>query len=196
MTRSKNSEVAQSPSGSTPAGEPTGGPRMGRSLLAFGAACAFAAIPLLKGPDVLSLLSLGGVAVVGASVLWRTRRAATKGQAGAAASVADELSDAARHGAMRQLLAAVLPVWRQHVGSVRTQTDEAVGSLIADLGSISDQFEATGLATGANSTAASSSALLAECEVKLQPVIATMGQIAAGKEDLVHSVTQRNSVTR
>lgn len=190
MTRSTISTAAPSHSGPDPAGRPLGGSRRVQGWLAFGAACSFAAVPLLNGPDVLSLVSLGGVAAVGASVLWRTRRAAATAQAGAAAGVADALSDAQRQGALRQLLAAVLPVWRQHVGSVRAQTDEAVGALIADLGSITDQFEATGLASSASSNAASSSALLAECEVKLQPVIATMGQIAAGKEDLVHSVTQ------
>lgn len=181
--------VAPPPAGPSASDRPAGHPRPAARWLAFGAACAFAAVPLLNGPDVLSGVSLAGVAVVGASVMYRTRRAAASAQAGAAVGVADALSDAARHGALRQLLDAVLPVWRQHVGSVRTQTDEAVGSLITDLGSITEQFDATGLAPGADS-ASSSSALLAECEVKLQPVIATMGQIAAGKEDLVHSVTQ------
>jgi len=190
MTRRMIPTAAQVNPDPTHADQPTAAPRSAYAWLACGAASGFAALPLLDGPNVLSLLSLGGVVAVGASVLWSTRRAAAKAGAGAADGVAEALSEASRLGAMRQLLEAVLPVWRQHVGSVRTQTDEAVGSLITDLGSITDQFEATGLASSASSNAASSSALLAECEVKLQPVIATMGQIASGKEDLVHSVTQ------
>lgn len=95
------------------------------------------------------------------------------------------------------LLHEVLPVWQQHVGTVRTQTDEAVNQLVASLASISDQFEAAGFKTVGTDTAGTSATLdlLTRCETELQPVIEAMNRISASKGAMAASVNELSVAT-
>jgi methyl-accepting chemotaxis protein len=97
------------------------------------------------------------------------------------------------------LLSNVLPVWRQHVGSVRQQTDDAVTGLITSFSSITEQFDKAGF-KGTDARAARDEdtviSLLKLCERELEPVIATMMRIADSKGEMSASVQQLAKMTR
>lgn len=168
-------------------------PRTGQSWRRGAAAllaCGFAVLPCLERANLTSMISLAGVVVACIALWWPdTRRA----------GLADALPVTQQHGAGSQtlstLLKGVLPVWREHVGSVRQQTDEAVGTLVGNLGEITAQFDAAGFTPLQSQRSAPSAELLSMCEAKLQPVIATMNGIAAGKGSLLESVQQLAAAT-
>ncbi|MFZ2986648.1 methyl-accepting chemotaxis protein, partial [Ideonella sp.] len=91
----------------------------------------------------------------------------------------------------------VLPVWQQHVVSVRTQTDEAISDLVVNFSSIVDQFEAAGFSGSAQAQAAgeTSLTLLTLCERQLQPVVASMNELTQSKGALADSVRGLAQVT-
>jgi methyl-accepting chemotaxis protein len=95
------------------------------------------------------------------------------------------------------LLLGVLPVWSQHVDSVRQQTDDAVGTLVGNLGSITEQFDAAGFkrSDGNGEGEPSTAHLLSRCEVQLRPVIQTMNTISASKGAMADSVKQLTAAT-
>jgi methyl-accepting chemotaxis protein len=151
--------------------------------LAYGLACALAVLPLLDKASVAAGVSAAGLVLLGAACLWRLARSAPAPQvAGAAAGPAAPALDT--------LLSQVLPVWRQHVGTVRQQTDDAVGSLVTSLSSISDQFEAAGFRTGDAADDNATADLLAACQHTLEPLIATMNGVAAGRDAMAGNVQQ------
>ena len=129
-----------------------------------------------------------GVTAVALVALWR-RAGPAPAATGAPASTQVVPQDVA------PLLLAVLPVWSQHVGSVRQQTDEAVGALVGNLGSITEQFDAAGFKRNDGQGEPSTAHLLAQCEVQLQPVIQTMNTISASKGAMAASVKQLTSAT-
>ncbi len=90
---------------------------------------------------------------------------------------------------LSRLLVALLPVWRQHVDTVRRQTDDAVGSLLGSLAVVNDRFERGGFGGDAEA-GISTQAQLAACREKLQPVLAAMTGIAQGKDTLASSVRE------
>jgi methyl-accepting chemotaxis protein len=163
-----------------------------RGGVAMGLSCGFAALPLLARPDLSSGVALAGVAVVGMVSWWSQAR--REASAAATPAAADGLHPA-RTGSLASLLRGVLPVWRQHVGSVRQQTDDAVGTLVGSLGEITGQFDAAGFTPHRADATAPSAELLQLCEAKLQPVIATMNGIAAGKGSLADNVKRMAAAT-
>jgi methyl-accepting chemotaxis protein len=161
----------------------------GGSALAL--ACALAALPLLERVSAVTVGSLLGVALLGSACLWavaRQRRRAMAPETPAAEA-------ATPPSALASLLGGVLPVWRRHVESVRHQTDEAVGTLVTNLGAITEQFDAAGFRSDAGQDEASSAHRLAQCEQKLQPVIATMNQISSSKDAIAASVKELSATT-
>lgn len=136
---------------------------------------ASAALPLLQHVDATSIAAAVGIAIAGVIAVVADRRhrrddAAQAGSAGAPGSTP-----------LETLLGVVLPVWRQHVGDVRQHTDDAVGALVGSLGSITEEFEAAGFTSVGGAVESSDTDVLARCERKLHPVIATMNGIADGK---------------
>lgn len=156
-------------------------PRRSRGAL-LGLACICAGLPLMVRVDLASVASLLGVAITGAVLIWSDTR-----RSPATPSPRDTTPTA---GDWTALLQRVLPVWRQHVGSVQHQTDEAVGTLIGNLGSITDQFDAAGFTSHAGSTQSAAADRLAQCELKLQSVIESMNAIAARKGSVSAQVAQ------
>jgi methyl-accepting chemotaxis protein len=144
-----------------------------------------AALPLLAGVDLTALVGWLGVTLIAAYRLW-----AELHPGGSAVSGAAGQPDTHAAPALNTLLRGVLPVWRQHVGTVRQQTDDAVGTLVGSLGSITDQFEAAGFSAHAGSAQGNAAELLSQCEHKLQPVISTMNEIAVSKGSLGTRVKQ------
>lgn len=144
-----------------------------------------AALPLAAGVDALRLAAplLAGLFVFGAL------RQPTAARPASTPASEEEAADAA----LARLLIELLPVWRQHVDTVRRQTDEAVGTLLASLAAINDQFEKGGF--GAGDASAASQSLLAACQDKLQPLLGAMTEITQGKDTLAGSMREMSATT-
>lgn len=165
-----------------------------RALFALAIACA--ALPLIERQGLLQLAALLGVACSTLLVprLW--------GAAAGGASRAQTGDDGGRSGPGTQeitaLLATVLPVWSQHVSSVKDQTEEAVTKLAISFSSINKQFEAAGFgAAGGSGSADAQTAfsLLTLCERELRPVVSAMTRLMDSKKSLIGSVTDLVSAT-
>ena len=83
-------------------------------------ACGFATLPLWVRAGRSSAIALAGVAGVGLGSWWSDARRVARG---AGMPAAEGGTAKARAGTLSSLLCGVLPVGRQHVGSVRQQTD-------------------------------------------------------------------------
>jgi methyl-accepting chemotaxis protein len=149
-------------------------------------ACICAALPLLDRVGLASITCLLGVMVLGALAL----RASA-----APVATADAGSPEPEAPGLPVLVQGVLPVWRQHVGTVRQQIEDAVGTLLSSLAAITDQFDAGGFGHDAGHTDGSAVALLAQCEDKLLPVITTMNEISEGKHAMTASMQELASAT-
>lgn len=143
-----------------------------------------AALPLWAHRDLLTWIAPIGVAVLGALLWWCASASPSR--------TVDQQPVA--EAALPALLTGILPVWREHVGTVRQQTDDAVGTLLNSLAAINEQFEAAGLGA-ASAAGTDTKALLSACEEKLHPLIDAMNAIAQGKDALGHSVQQMSGAT-
>jgi methyl-accepting chemotaxis protein len=160
--------------------------RVHRALLGYVLACTLAALPLMEHLSLATLICLLGVAVLGAAALRALTKPVAQAEAGQPEPTSHSLPD---------LVHGVLPVWRQHVGTVRQQIEDAVGTLLSSLAAISDQFDAGGFGHASGEGQCSSTALLAQCEDKLQPVIHTMNEITEGKHAMNASLQGLSSAT-
>ncbi len=163
-----------------------------------GLACLLAALPLWNRVGVLELVSVAGVAAVSAVLVLKSR--ARDAAALVAASAEEDLQHTDdRHGrGLGPLLGEVLPVWLMHVGSVKTQTEDAITQLAGSLASINEQFEKAGFkgASGAGDAQGGTTiSLLTLCERELQPVISSMDRILESKSALVQSVQDLSQAT-
>jgi len=163
-------------------------------------AVACAALPLFHRVGAMELMAVGGVAAASVWAAVRSARAASATAADSAQQAVD--ADAgllAQYGdELSPLLRGILPVWREHVESVRSQTDTAVGDLVVNFSSITEQFEAAGFKgtsdasdTGQDTTIS----LLTLCERELQPVIASMTRLTDSKGALAASVRELSVIT-
>jgi len=164
-------------------------------------AVACAGLPLFHRVGVLELLAVVGVA---AASIWAAVRRSAPVAATSAADSAQQAIDVdapqlARYGdALPPLLRGILPVWREHVESVRSQTDTAVGDLVVDFSAITEQFEAAGFKGTSDSSSNGQDttiSLLTLCERELQPVIASMTRITDSKGALAASVRELSVIT-
>jgi methyl-accepting chemotaxis protein len=156
------------------------------AVLGYALACACAALPLLERISLAAVTCLLGVAVLGALALWALSRPAVQAEAGPPSPAVEGLP---------VLVQGVLPVWRQHVDTVRQQIEDAVGTLLSSLASISDQFDAAGFGHASGEGQGNSTVLLAQCEDKLLPVITTMNEITEGKHAMNASLQGLSSAT-
>ena len=159
-------------------------------------ACGFAALPLLGQVGALQICAAAGVSVISVWAAWRAVRASLAAPQVVDAPAADAATLLAK---LPTLLASVLPVWLEHVGSVKTQTEEAITQLLISFSSITEQFEAAGF-KGANGASADGQgattiSLLTLCERQLRPVISSMTRILDSKGTLVKSVHDLSVVT-
>ncbi len=166
----------------------TGGPGTARHAVLAGLATACAALPLFAHAGVLEVLAVIGVGAIGAFAVWRASRTAV---AGAAETMpAMQGGQGEQDHELSTLLVNVLPVWKQHVESVKSQTEKAITELVVNFSSISDQFESAGFTgtNGSGSVEETSLTLLTLCERQLQPVIASMHGLMDSKGALASSV--------
>ncbi|MET0384089.1 MAG: methyl-accepting chemotaxis protein [Burkholderiaceae bacterium] len=104
-----------------------------------------------------------------------------------------EAAMAGECGRLSHLMTGVLPVWLQHVGSIKDQTEAAVDQLARSFSSISGEFEAAGFEGTGDADQDSQKArlnLLVLCERQLQPVVTSMTAILDSKAALVDSVNR------
>jgi len=163
-------------------------------------AVACAAVPLFHGVGVPEVTAVVGVAAASIWAAFRSARVAANSAADCAQQAVDaEARLLARYrDELPPLLRGILPVWREHVESVRSQTDTAVGDLVVNFSAITEQFEAAGfkgtsdsLPSGQDTTIS----LLTLCERELQPVIASMTRITDSKGALAASVRELSVIT-
>lgn len=168
-------------------------------------ASALAGLPLLNRVGPLEILSLLGVASLASWGVWRSAR-----QSGAPAFVTDAVAahapgtegEGPPGEPLPALLVNVLPIWLDHIGTARSQVEEAITQLAVSFSSITGQFEAAGF-SGANGAAAAGSdagvnqtlSLLTLCERQLQPMISAMTRILDSKSMLMSSVNDLSVVT-
>jgi len=150
-----------------------------------------AGLPALQRADGSALLAWGGAALLGLLSLWLQARPAPTRDADVAEPNAMHEGAAA---ALQALLPSLLPVWRRQVTLAREHTEEAAGTLVADLSGLSAQFDAAGFGDGGGAHGRSQ-LLLEACERTLQPVVQSMGEIAASHRDVVGSVQGMMAVT-
>jgi len=160
-------------------------------------ASACAALPLLNRVGVLEVAAALGVAALSGWTAWRVYRMQADTAPVPLASVPGDAEDQLHD--LSHLLEGILPVWLQHVESVRSQTETAIGQLLTSFSSITAQFEAAGF-KGANGGVSEQPQdgmnLLTLCERELQPVIASMTSMLAGKDAMAASVKELSTATR
>ncbi|NVO06198.1 MAG: hypothetical protein HXX19_09870, partial [Rhodoferax sp.] len=136
---------------------------------------AVAALPLLLPGTLAQGLSLAGVALGSAAMVWLlTRRAQALAQ-GLASAEAQAQAGAAPHEVV-PLLLDVLPAWQHHVGIGRAQTEKAVEKLTASFARVLGQLDLAGIGKGQRTQDPDDRTikLLDLCERELQPVVQSL----------------------
>lgn len=165
--------------------EPPAPSRRARDAMVWSAACALTVLPLAGSSPLTLTQALSSLGVLAACTwLWRARTGPADPKPPAVGTVPPGTPG------LPPLLLSVLPVWQGHMDTVRTQTDEAVGTLVGNLGSISGEFEAAGFGDAGSAQRASSDLLLSQCEGRLHEVIEHMNEIAAGKGAITASMRE------
>lgn len=174
-----------------------GGMALNATLALLAIACA--ALPLWHRVGSLEIGALLGVAAISTWTAWRaTRRSRVVAEGAAQASEPPAGDSGDQFGDLSSLLVSVLPVWLQHVGSVKNQTEEAITQLVLSFSSITEQFEAAGFkgADGALTNERDAAiSLLTLCERQLRPVITSMGSLLEGKGAMTASVHELSAAT-
>jgi methyl-accepting chemotaxis protein len=169
-----------------------GSPSVGLWMLVPALLALLASLPLWAGALWMTWLSIGGVGLVSAVLVW-----CLLGQVQAAHA---RLAQAQPHGdgqtqssreELATLLQDVLPAWQHHVELVKTQTESAVLQLSSSFSSVLKQFDLAGIGGGASAPGANSSTaigLLALCERELQPVVLSLTNVIDGKDALLVNI--------
>jgi methyl-accepting chemotaxis protein len=173
---------------------PVSRPRRRGSIALALLVSALAALPMLNRVNAVSAGSAGAITVLALWSTWYHLRAGSR--SGALAGAADSAM-AAPSTPLVRLLLGVLPVWRQHVVTARTQVDEAVADLVTHFSSIADEFEAAGFKglSGPAGATDLSTHLLALCERDLHQVIAAMNEITNNKSAMAASLQELSQAT-
>ncbi len=154
-----------------------------------------AGLPLLSQVGWLSILSLIGVGLISFVYAYRTQRA--KAQADTDNQDTGPKYEGSEN--LNLLIAAVLPVWRRHVESVKTQTEGSVNQLITSFSSMVKQFDMAGFGGVSGREDAGHEdmtiSLLTLCERELSPVIAVLEKVIGSKDELLSSVRNLSTVT-
>lgn len=156
--------------------------------------CALAVAPLADRINAYSVVSACAITLIAIGCAWHAVRPGFVGDA-SQAPVSDQM--APRHSPLSGLLLGVLPIWRQHVATAKTQIDDAVTDLVVHFASITDEFESAGFkgASGVEAEADASTHLLTLCERDLHHVISAMNQITESKGAMADSLQELSAAT-
>lgn len=155
----------------------------------------FASLPLFSRFGFLQFLSFFGILIV---IFAWTRWSAKKeiipeveeiAQAPIVHYVATTVEE--KDGSA-DLLHSILPVWQNHIVSVKSQTEAAVSQLIVSFGSLIRQFDEAGFGgqSGEEESAqhATTMNLLNLCRQELQPVIDHLHEMIESKNELLDGI--------
>ena len=179
-----NSDTARS------ASDPTR-PKLWVWMLVSTAITVCAALPLwsseswvpwvaVVGVGLLSFASFGWLVAQVQAAHTRIKEADASAQALASLSTQE----------LAVLLQNVLAAWQHHVGTVKSQTENAVVQLTTSFSEVLDQFDKAGIG-GASAGGADSSntiGLLDLCERELQPVVLSLTNVIEGKDALLVNI--------
>lgn len=147
----------------------------------------FALLPIFSKPAPLEFISALGV--IASAYFWRQSKNVIH------SDDSDQTQDGQIHTGMvneTDFFQAVLPVWQNHVLSVKDQTESAVAQLIESFSSIIHQFDAAGfVAQDGHSESSSHTAtmhLLKICQDELQPVIEHLETMILNKSNLMDTI--------
>ncbi|WP_230409774.1 methyl-accepting chemotaxis protein [Undibacterium fentianense] len=153
----------------------------------------FAVLPLFSKPGPLELISLIGV--IGSAWAWKKFTIPEQDTSKSSTSETVKEIVVTRYTPNQQetdFFQGVLPVWQNHVVSVKDKTEDAVAELIHSFSSIIEQFDAAGFgAQYDNQESASHTAtmhLLKLCRDELQPVIEHLDTMINNKNDLLEAI--------
>ncbi|MFZ6751533.1 methyl-accepting chemotaxis protein [Undibacterium sp. Ren11W] len=94
------------------------------------------------------------------------------------------------------LLSCILPLWNTHVGTVKQQSESAVGQLIGSFSSMINQFDLAGFGAVGNTDASDATiTLLQLCKKELTPVIDSLAKMIASKDELLTSIRELAAAT-
>jgi methyl-accepting chemotaxis protein len=159
----------------------------------------FAALPIFSKPGPLELLSFFGVIVT--ALIWRSH--SSRDHQLPRNSIAEDDIEIERPKEIvvirytpsdqeTDFFQGVLPIWQNHVVSIKDKTESAVAQLIESFGSIINQFDAAGFAAqSANVESANhvtTMNLLNLCRDELQPVIEQLEAMIKNKNELLESI--------
>ncbi len=154
----------------------------------------FALLPVARHGGWTDWMALLGVSLASWLLAWQARQRSRQD-----ASQGAEAAPGPQPGDYPALLAAVLPVWQQHVESVRAQTEHAITELVSSFASISGQFEAAGFRGASGPRAAAEEGdrvdLLARCESELRPVLESMTRMIEAQGAMATSVRELSTAT-
>lgn len=162
-----------------------------------------ASLPLFSNRGLLEIVSFTGILIL--TLVWHRSNKAKTTEIEDIASTPNSAQTHPYTQAPTQavtqnasgLLNSVLPIWQNHVVSVKSQTENAVIQLITSFGSLIQQFDEAGFSsksTGENSDKHEATIhLINLCQKDLQPVIAHLEQMIDSKSELLDAI--RNLAT-
>nr|WP_315486488.1 methyl-accepting chemotaxis protein [uncultured Undibacterium sp.] len=160
----------------------------------------FAALPIFSQPGPLELVSFFGVIVT--ALIWRSdvshsqqlpRNSVTENEVGIEQAKEIVVTRYTPSDQETDFFQGVLPIWQNHVVSIKDKTESAVAQLIESFSSIISQFDAAGFAAQhANAESANHTTtmnLLNLCRDELQPVIEQLEAMITSKNELLESIS-------
>lgn len=145
----------------------------------------FALIPIYIKPNPLAFVSTLGVMVV--AYIWRQSKPVENQDA-----TSEKDNDGVGIANDTDFFQSVLPIWRNHVLTVKEQTESSVGQLIESFSSIIEQFDAAGFVAqdGKNDSSSHTATmyLLKICQDELQPVIEHLETMIQNKNNLMETI--------
>jgi methyl-accepting chemotaxis protein len=133
------------------------------------------------GVGLLSFAAVGWLIVAVQEADTRTEAAHASAQLGARAAVHE----------LALLMQEVLPAWRHHVETVKTQTESAVTQLTRSFAKVLEQFDLAGIGgagSGSGADASNTISLLDLCERELQPVVLSLTDVIDSKDALLLNI--------
>lgn len=168
--------------------------RASAAMVWLAAISACSVLPLIAPGRPLAAVSWIGVSALALAWSFRSR-------GDLPAAVASQAGGQEPHPGsnIASLLGGVLPVWRHHVESARSQTEMAANELVASFASIKQQFDDAGFVSADDTDGNAQQTtfnLLTLCERQLHPVVASMRHIMQGKGMLVDCVDELAVATK
>ncbi|WP_395004952.1 methyl-accepting chemotaxis protein [Undibacterium sp.] len=168
--------------------------KLNPQLLVPTALVVFAILPIFSKPGPLELISFLGVLLT--AYIWQQLGKSNAPPAPQTQSEMPKEIVVVRYTPSNKetdFFQGVLPIWQNHVISIKDKTETAVTQLIESFGSIIGQFDAAGFAgqsgEGESASHKATMHLLNLCRDELQPVIEHLETMIDNKNDLLEAIS-------